>query len=101
PGLSRGRRSRPHQPARDRRRPGEPQPVPLREYPREPRPFGPHLPLRRPTRGRGGFGMKKALAALHLLGLAACATSAAFRAGERAERSEDYDRAVLQYSKAL
>jgi general secretion pathway protein D len=37
-----------------------------------------------------------------LLGLAAgCATSAAFRAGERAERIQDYDRAVLEYSKAV
>jgi general secretion pathway protein D len=45
--------------------------------------------------------MRKALAALLLLGLGACATSAAFRAGERAERSEDFDRAVLEFSKAL
>src|SRR5207344_352119 len=29
------------------------------------------------------------------------ATSAAFRAGEQAERRQDYDRAVLEYSKAL
>ncbi|HUG52122.1 MAG TPA: hypothetical protein VMR21_00915, partial [Vicinamibacteria bacterium] len=33
--------------------------------------------------------------------LAGCATSAAFRAGERAERRRDYDRAVLEYSRAL
>ncbi len=33
--------------------------------------------------------------------LAACTTSAAFRAGERAERSRDWDRAVLEYSRAL
>jgi general secretion pathway protein D len=31
----------------------------------------------------------------------ACATSNAFRLGEQAERREDYDRAVLEYSKAL
>jgi general secretion pathway protein D len=31
----------------------------------------------------------------------ACATSSAFRNGESAERSQDYDRAVLEYSKAL
>ncbi len=32
---------------------------------------------------------------------AGCATSAAFRAGERAERLQDYDRAVLEYQKAV
>lgn len=32
---------------------------------------------------------------------AGCATSAAFRDGERAERSQDYDRAVVEYTKAL
>jgi general secretion pathway protein D len=31
---------------------------------------------------------------------AACATSGAFRAGERAERFQDYDRAVVEYTKA-
>jgi len=30
--------------------------------------------------------------------LTGCATSAAFRSGERAERRQDYDRAVLEYS---
>src|SRR5262245_64226624 len=35
------------------------------------------------------------------LGLAGCATSAAFRAGENAERLQDYDRAVLEYQRAL
>jgi general secretion pathway protein D len=34
-------------------------------------------------------------------GLCACATSQAFRAGEQAERRQDYDRAVLEYSRAL
>ena len=33
--------------------------------------------------------------------LCGCASSGAFRAGERAERRGDYDRAVLEYSKAL
>jgi general secretion pathway protein D len=33
--------------------------------------------------------------------LAGCATSAAFRNGEKAEREQQYDRAVLEYSKAL
>ena len=33
--------------------------------------------------------------------LTGCATSAAFRSGERAERRQDYDRAVLEYSKAV
>ena len=35
------------------------------------------------------------------LALAGCATSAAFRNGERAERRHDFDRAVLEYSKAV
>ncbi|HXU80514.1 MAG TPA: secretin N-terminal domain-containing protein, partial [Polyangia bacterium] len=34
------------------------------------------------------------------LALAGCATSAAYRAGQRAERREEFDRAVLEYSKA-
>jgi len=33
--------------------------------------------------------------------LAGCATSSAFRAGEQAERRQDYDRAVVEYSKAV
>ena len=33
--------------------------------------------------------------------LAGCATSSAFRNGEKAERRRDYDQAVLEYSKAL
>jgi len=33
--------------------------------------------------------------------LAGCATSSAFRAGEKAEHRRDYDQAVLEYSKAL
>ncbi len=45
--------------------------------------------------------MRPALAALAALTLAACASSGAFRAGERAERRQDYDRAVLEYSRAL
>lgn len=40
-------------------------------------------------------------AALLALVLAGCATSSAFRAGERAERRHDYDQAVLEYSRAL
>ena len=32
---------------------------------------------------------------------AACATSGALRAGQRAERAQDYDRAVVEYTKAL
>jgi tetratricopeptide (TPR) repeat protein len=43
----------------------------------------------------------RATAAVLVLGLLGCATSAAFRAGENAERRQDYDRAVLEYSKAL
>ena len=32
--------------------------------------------------------------------LSACATTSSFRAGERAERAQDYDRAVVEYTKA-
>jgi general secretion pathway protein D len=45
--------------------------------------------------------MRPAVAALVLLGLAGCATSATFRNGEKAEGRQDYDRAVLEYSKAV
>ena len=38
---------------------------------------------------------------LAAVALAGCATSAAFRAGEKAERLQDYDRAVLEYRRAL
>jgi general secretion pathway protein D len=44
--------------------------------------------------------VRPAAAVLVLLGLAGCATSAAFRNGEKAEGRQDYDRAVLEYSKA-
>jgi len=46
-------------------------------------------------------GVAAAGTGLALIALAACATSAAFRAGERAERRQEFDRAVLEYSKAL
>ncbi len=39
--------------------------------------------------------------ALLFAGLGGCATSAAFRAGQKAERVGDWDRATLEYSKAL
>jgi general secretion pathway protein D len=45
--------------------------------------------------------LKRATAFLLAVAVAGCATSAAFRAGERAERRRDFDRAVLEYSKAL
>jgi general secretion pathway protein D len=35
------------------------------------------------------------------VGLAGCATTAAFRAGERAELAQEYDQAVVEYTKAL
>jgi len=41
------------------------------------------------------------LALARAVGLAGCATSAAFRSGENAERLQDYDRAVLEYQRAL
>jgi general secretion pathway protein D len=45
--------------------------------------------------------MSRAWAVVLALALAGCASSSAFRAGEKAERRQDYDRAVLEYSKAL
>ena len=41
-----------------------------------------------------------ALAAMLVSGLG-CATSSAFRDGQKAERIQDWDQAVLQYSRAL
>ena len=43
------------------------------------------------------LGLSLALA----VSLAGCATSAAFRSGENAERLQDYDRAVLEYQRAV
>jgi general secretion pathway protein D len=45
--------------------------------------------------------LRGAFVAVIALALGGCATSAAFRAGEKADRSHDYDRAVLEYSKAV
>jgi general secretion pathway protein D len=45
--------------------------------------------------------MRRALLFGLLLAATGCATSAAFREGEKAERLQDYDRAVLEYSKAI
>jgi general secretion pathway protein D len=45
--------------------------------------------------------MKRLLLPLALVVAAACATSSAFRSGENAERLQDYDRAVLEYQRAL
>jgi general secretion pathway protein D len=42
-----------------------------------------------------------ALALLVALTVSACATSAAFRSGRRAEQLQDYDLAVVEYTKAL
>jgi general secretion pathway protein D len=44
--------------------------------------------------------MRRALSLAVLIAAAGCASSSAFRAGEKAERLQDYDRAVLEYSKA-
>src|SRR5512147_201949 len=41
-----------------------------------------------------------ALLAVVSLALASCTTSSAFRAGQAAERRQDYDVAVVEYSKA-
>jgi general secretion pathway protein D len=45
--------------------------------------------------------MKRVLLIVALLPAFACATSSAFRSGEKAERIQDYDRAVMEYSKAV
>jgi len=45
--------------------------------------------------------MRRSLVLLAAASFAGCATSAAFRAGEKAERLHAYDRAVLEYSKAV
>jgi general secretion pathway protein D len=45
--------------------------------------------------------MRRFLLPLLLLGAVGCATSGAFRAGESAERLQDYDRAVLEYQRAV
>ena len=42
-----------------------------------------------------------ALSLLLTLATTACATTGAFRAGERAERAQDFDLAVVEYTKAL
>lgn len=43
----------------------------------------------------------RGLALLLALALGACASSGAFRAGEKAERRHEYDRAVIEYARAL
>jgi general secretion pathway protein D len=45
--------------------------------------------------------VRRRLALAAALAVAGCASSQAFRAGERAERREDWDAAILQYSRAL
>ncbi len=45
--------------------------------------------------------MSRAWAAALALALAGCASSSAFRAGQKAERREEFDRAVLEYAKAV
>lgn len=45
--------------------------------------------------------MNRLQALIACLLLAGCASSGAFRAGQRAERSQDYDGAVLKYAEAL
>lgn len=45
--------------------------------------------------------MKRLLLPLALVAAVGCATSAAFRSGENAERLQDYDRAVLEYQRAV
>ena len=45
--------------------------------------------------------MRRLVVAVVVAPALACATSSAFRAGEKAERLQDYDRAVLEYSRAV
>jgi general secretion pathway protein D len=45
--------------------------------------------------------MRRLLLPFALLAAVGCATSGAFRSGENAERLQDYDRAVLEYQKAV
>jgi general secretion pathway protein D len=45
--------------------------------------------------------MKRLLLPLALVAAVGCATSAALRSGESAERLQDYDRAVLEYQRAV
>ncbi len=45
--------------------------------------------------------MRRLLLPLALLAAAGCATSSAFRSGENAERLQDYDRAVVEYQRAV
>jgi general secretion pathway protein D len=45
--------------------------------------------------------MRRLVLPLVLLAAAGCATSAAFRNGEKAERLQDYDQAVIEYQRAI
>jgi general secretion pathway protein D len=45
--------------------------------------------------------MRRLLLPVLLLAAAGCATSSAFRDGEKAERLQDYDRAVIEYQRAV
>jgi general secretion pathway protein D len=45
--------------------------------------------------------MRRLLLAALLVPALGCATSSAFRSGEKAERLQDYDRAVMEYSRAV
>jgi general secretion pathway protein D len=53
-----------------------------------------------PARHRADRFGGACVAAAALLCVAGCATSGAIRAGQRAERVQDYDRAVVEYTKA-
>ncbi len=45
--------------------------------------------------------MRRLIPVIAGLTLVSCASSGAFRAGERAENRADYDRAVLEYARAV
>ena len=55
----------------------------------------------RPTLHRGSGVLRAGVAALALALAAGCVTGGAFRAGQRAERVQDYDLAVVEYNKAV
>ena len=98
--LPRRGRRRPHPRHRDRGRAGQPQPVRVRRASARTWACTTACSASRSPRRRGRHGMRRASASCRRWPCAGCATSAAFRAGEKAERRQDYDRAVLEYSKA-
>ena len=82
-----------------RGRPGQPQPVHVRPLQGERRPATTRCSGSRSRTGSRWSPDEARRASLLALVMAGCATSSAFRAGEKAERRHDYDQAVLEYSR--